>query len=224
MGTDLRRGPRADGRFTDRTDAGRRLAEAVVAFGLEPGPDAPTVVALPRGGVPVGFQVAAALKAPLDVLVARKVGAPGRPEVGVGAVAEGGVRIVDASMAAHFGVDRANFDRLALVATAELERRRRVYRRDRPIPDLRGRTVVVVDDGIATGVTAAAALLAVRDRGAGRVVLAAPVGAPASVQRLRLVADDVVCPILPTELVAVGAWYDDFTQTTDDEVLALLDR
>ncbi len=207
-------------RFVDRVDAGRRLGELLARHDLA----APTVLALPRGGVPVGFEVARRLGAPLDVLVARKVGAPGHEEFGVGAVAEGGVRIADRSSLRALRIDRDEFEHLAGLAVAELERRVSAYRGDRPLPDIRGRAVVVVDDGIATGVTAEAAIVAVRRFGARPVVLAAPVCARDTAERLGSLTDEVVCVSMPDDLRAVGAWFDEFDQVTDDEVVELLDR
>jgi predicted phosphoribosyltransferase len=188
-------------RFLDRQDAGRRLGERVAGLGL----DDPVVLALPRGGVPVACEVARALGAPFDVIVARKVGAPGRPELGIGAVAEGDFVV---------GVPDAPEE-----TWEELQRRVQLYRDGRPLPDLAGRDVVVVDDGLATGVTAAAALLSVRSHGPRRLVLAVPVGVPETVARLDA---EVVCLAAPRNFVAVGQWYDDFSQTTDEEVLAFL--
>lgn len=177
----------------------------------------PIVLALPRGGVPVAARVASRLDAPLEVFVATKIGMPGQPELGIGAVAEGGA--VVRSYAAPPG-----FERLAEEARQELERRVARYRGERALPPLEGRNVVLVDDGLATGVTAEAALLALRQERPARLVLAAPVGAPDTVQRLGGpgLADEIVCLERPGDLGAVGRWYDDFTQTTDEEVAELL--
>jgi putative phosphoribosyl transferase len=207
-------------RFADRADAGQALAARITELPL----DAPVVLALPRGGVPVGFQVARALGAPLEVLVARKVGAPGQPELGIGAVAEGPGTPVITPLATRVGVDEQRFAQLVETERAELERRVRHYRGGRPLPDLAGRDVVVVDDGLATGVTAEAALGSVRAAHPRQVVLAVPVAAPDSVDRLARVADLVVAVHTPAGFRAVGSWYDDFSQTTDAEVLDLLER
>jgi len=204
-------------RFRDRADAGRRLGEALVGDG----PVDPIVLALPRGGVPVAAEVAERLGAPLEVLVARKVGAPGHPEFGIGAIAEGGVRVAGPSLE-RLGLDDDEFARLADEERHELERRVLAYRGGRGLPDVSGRDVVVVDDGLATGVTAEAALLAVRRLGPRRIVLAVPVGAPDTVGRLQPAADLLVCLTTPGDLVAVGRWYRTFGQVGDDEVLDLL--
>lgn len=205
-------------RFRDRRDAGRQLAAALAGLGLHD----PVVLALPRGGVPVAAEVAGALGAPLDVLVARKVGAPGHREYGIGAIAEGGVAVADESALRALGVTAAQYQELAAAEQAELDRRVRRYRADRPLPALAGRDVVLVDDGLATGMTAEAALRSIRDRASGRVVLAVPVGAPEAVDRLAGVAE-VVCLARPDDFRAVGRWYERFDQTADEEVLALLD-
>jgi predicted phosphoribosyltransferase len=205
-------------RFVDRRDAGRRLAPLVAELGLA----APVVLALPRGGVPVAAEVARALRAPLDVLVARKIGAPHQPELGIGAVAEGGGIVVDDAAVRSLGITPAMLEDLAAAALDELVRRVREYRGDRPLPDMAGRHVLVVDDGIATGVTAEAALRAMRRSGPAGLVLAIPVGPPDTMARLRSVADDVVSVVTTGRFGSVGQWYEDFTQTTDDEVRRLL--
>jgi len=206
--------------FRDREDAGHRLAERLTGLELH----RPVVLALPRGGVPVAAPVAAALGAPLDVFVARKVGAPGHPEFGIGAIAEGSDEVVSSADAARVGVSPKQMDSLAAAQREELERRVRRYRGDRELPELDDRDVVLVDDGLATGVTAEAALRSLRRLGARRLVLAIPVCAPDSAERLMSVADTVLCLECPPNFAAVGYWYENFDQTTDDEVLALLDR
>jgi len=205
-------------RFRDRSDAGRLLADRVAAVTLAD----PIVLALPRGGVPVAVEVARALGAPLEAFVARKVGAPRQPEYGIGAIAEGGGSVMDAAAVHAVGLTREDFERLAAREQVELERRVGRYRGDRPLPDLAGRTVVLVDDGLATGVTAEAALRGLRGLGAEALVLAAPVCAPETVDRLRHMADEVVCAQAPPAFVAVGQWYERFDQTTDEEVDRLL--
>jgi putative phosphoribosyl transferase len=205
--------------FEDRHDAGRRLAERLARYRDEH----PIVLALPRGGVVLGYEVARALDAPLDVVVARKVGTPGHPELGIGAVAPG-VTLADARALAALGLTREAFETLAAHARAEMSRRLQRYHGSDALPDVAGRTVIVVDDGLATGVTAAAALHAVRRGNPRRVVLAAGVCARETVEALRGLADDVVCAAIPEPLYAVGQHYRDFAQTTDEEVLAFLAR
>jgi predicted phosphoribosyltransferase len=183
----------------------------------------PVVLALPRGGVPVAAEVARALGAPLEVLVARKLGAPHQPELGIGALAEGGVRVVDPAAVRALHLAPADVEAVATREAAELDRRVHRYRGDRPLPDLAGRTAVVVDDGLATGVTASAALRAAVAAGPARLVLAVPVGSPDTATRLAAEHGvEVVCLEQPWDLRSVGRWYRDFAQTTDDEVLALL--
>jgi len=205
-------------RFLDRRDAGRRLAERLATEALVE----PIVLVLPRGGVPVGHEVALALGAPLEVFVARKVGAPHQPEYGIGAIAEGGTQVMDDRAVQALGLSAAALGRLVAVEQEELDRRVARYRHGRPLPDLVGRTVIVVDDGLATGVTAEAALRALHDHRPGRVVLAVPVCAPETAARLRGVADDVICLHSPAGFAAVGVWYERFDQTTDEEVDQLL--
>jgi putative phosphoribosyl transferase len=204
--------------FRDRRHAGRLLAEAVARMGLE----RPVVVALPRGGVPVAYEVARALGAPLDVLVARKLGAPYNPEFGVGALAEGGVEVYNPRALASAGVTEAQMAPTVAREQAELSRRLDQYREGRSL-DVQGRPVVLVDDGLATGITAVAAVRALRQLGASPVVLAAPVGAPESCAMLEQEADDVLCLERPPHMGGVGAWYEDFSQTSDWEVRSLLE-
>ncbi len=205
-------------RFADRRAAGDALAPLVAALDL----DHPVVLGLPRGGVVVAARVAAALGAPLDVIVVRKLGAPAQPELGLGAVGEGGVRVLNAELLALAGVDERALDRVEQAERTRLETRLARYRAGCAAVPLAGRDVVIVDDGIATGGTARAAVAVARARGARRVVLAAPVAAPDTVAVLRTVADDVVTALQPDDLLGVGRWYRDFRQTTDDEVVELL--
>lgn len=206
-------------RFHDRRDAGRHLAEVVAELDLVD----PVVLALPRGGLPVAAEVADVLGAALEVFVARKVGAPGHPEYGIGAVAEGSERIVLSDQAHVFRLSDEQLERMAAVELAEVERRVRTYRGDRQLEDVAGRDVVLVDDGLATGVTAEAALQALAQRQPGRLVLAVPVCARQSAERLGQLAE-VVCVRQPEDFRAVGLWYDDFGQTTDAEVIDTLER
>lgn len=205
--------------FVDRQDAGRRLGQRLAEEDL----DEPVVLALPRGGVPVGYEVARALGASLDVLVARKVGAPGRPELGLGAIAEGGAEVLDSQRVAALGLRREDLDPTVTAERAELERRVQQYRGDRPLPELSGRAAVLVDDGLATGVTATAGIRALRALRPARIVLAVPVGAPDTVRRLENEAE-VVCLSQPAAFRAVGKWYRRFDQTSDDQVCDLLQR
>jgi len=206
--------------FRDREDAGRRLAERLVRYRDE----RPIVFALPRGGVPVGYQVARALDAPLDVFVARKLGAPGQPEFGIGAVSIGGVRILNEDIVRRLGIPEDYLERVTQRETAEVERRLGHFRGDRPEPDVRGRTVILVDDGLATGVTARAAVAALRQREPRRLVLAAPVCAAQTSELLASEVDELVCLEAPSDLGAIGFWYRDFAQTSDEEVIELLQR
>lgn len=205
--------------FEDRRDAGRALAAALAAYRGEPGL---LVLALPRGGVPVAAEVASALGAGLDVLVVRKVGHPMQPEVAIGAIASGGVRVRNEDVIAATGVGDDEFEAIAAREQQELARRERAYRGDRAPPAIAGRTVIVVDDGIATGATLRAALAALRGRGAARLVVAAPVAPAGMAGTLRGLADEVVVLRSPRDFQAVGAWYRDFGQVGDEEVRALL--
>jgi putative phosphoribosyl transferase len=180
------------------------------------------VLALPRGGVPVGFEVARALGAPLDVFVVRKLGLPWQEELAIGALASGGVRVLDLDLIRVAGVSDEQLERITATEQLELERRERLYRGDRPFPDLTGKTVLLVDDALATGSTMKAAVAALREEGPARVVVAVPVGSPDTCGLLGEIADDVVCAETPEPFRAVSLWYDDFSQTTDDEVHELI--
>jgi putative phosphoribosyl transferase len=204
--------------FRDRTDAGRRLAEALL---LEPRQEDLMVLALPRGGVPVAVEVARALGVGLDVLVVRKLGHPLQPELAVGAVAAGGVRVVNPEFEGT--IPAPVLDEITAHEASEVDRRSRLYRGDSPPLDLRQRAVILVDDGLATGATMMAAVFAAKAAGARHVTVAVPVGDGGVCSRLAAVADRVVCLLQPMSLVAVGYWYDEFNQLTDDDVRALLD-
>lgn len=205
--------------FRDRTDAGRQLAARLAGMEL----DRPLVFGMARGGVPVAFEIAKALEAPLDVIVVRKLGHPSQPELGMGAIAEGGVRVVNRSLVSQLEVPESLIDRVADREAEELERRLATYRGGRPPEPIEGRTVVVVDDGLATGFTALAAVESLRKRGAKRVVLAVPVGPPGAVMALRASADDVVCVDVSERFFGISEWYMDFHQVPDEEVIKLLE-
>ena len=206
-------------RFKDRAEAGRVLAGAL---GHLAGRDDVVVLALPRGGVPVAHEVARALGAPLDVFLARKLGVPGHRELAMGAVASGGVRVLHQAVIAALAIAPEVIEEVAAREGAELARREQAYRSGRPPLELAGRTVVVVDDGLATGATMRAAVTALRAQLAGRILVAVPVGPPETCQEMAREADEVVCVRTPRSFHAVGQWYDDFAQTTDDEIRALL--
>ncbi len=206
--------------FEDREDAGRRLAERLRRYRDE----RPVVFALPRGGVPVGYEISRSLGAPLDVFVARKLGAPGQPEFGIGAVAPGGVRVLNGNVVERLGIPADYLEAVTRRETAEVERRLRHFRGDRPEPEVRGRTVILVDDGLATGVTARAAVEALKRLEPRRLVLAAPVCAAQTAELLGPEVDELVCLEEPPDLGAIGFWYRNFEQTSDEEVIRLLER
>lgn len=208
-------------RFLNRADAGRSLSRRLTDFVNRPGV---VVLALPRGGVPVGFEVALELGAPLDVFVVRKLGVPGHPELAMGAIASGGVQVLSADLIDELGISPTTVDQMAARERFELERRDRLYRGDRPFTLQPDATVILVDDGLATGATMEAAIQAVRLYQPARVVVAVPVGAKETCERLRRVADEVVCAATPEPFRAVGQWYECFDQTTDEEVIELLHR
>ena len=209
--------------FRDRAEAGRLLAEAV-AERLGPQPAAPLVLALPRGGVPVGFEVASRLGAPLDVYLVRKLGVPGQPELAMGALASGGVVAMNEEVVSRLGIPRAAIEQVAEAEGRELARREQAYRGGRPPPELEGRTAVLVDDGLATGATMRAAVESVRRRKPARLVVAVPTAPFSTCQELAGQADDVVVLTTPEPFYAVGCSYEDFSPTTDDEVRELLNR
>jgi putative phosphoribosyl transferase len=204
--------------FEDRYDAGRWLARELLRYREED----PLILGLPRGGVVVAYEIARALDAPLDVFIARKLGAPGHPEFAVGAIAPGGVVILDPHAIRALHIPREHLERTAQEEAREIDRRLRAFRGDRPFPRIEGRTVILVDDGLATGMTARAALQALRAQHPRHLVLAVPVGAAETVQALAPEVDDLACLVIPPEFHAVGLWYEDFSQTEDEEVIALL--
>ena len=206
-------------RFLDRRTAGRELASHLSAYANR---SDVLVLALPRGGVPVAFEVATALNAPMDIFLVRKLGTPGHRELAMGAIASGGIRVLNDAVVQWYGIPQPAIEAVAREEEQELLRRDREYRGDRPAPDLSGRTVILVDDGLATGSTMRAAVQAVKARRPARVIVAAPVGSPQTCAELSTIADEVVCATTPEPFSAVGEWYEDFDQTTDEEVRQLL--
>jgi putative phosphoribosyl transferase len=207
--------------FRDRLDAGRRLAERLGRYG---GRDDVLLLALPRGGVPVGYEVAKALGAPLDVLVVRKLGLPGQEELALGAVAGGGLLVLDDRLVRAFGIRPEHVEQIVSDELDELQRRESAYRGNRAAPRLEGKTVVLIDDGLATGATMRAAALSVRQGRPARVVVGVPVAAGETCAELGDVADEIVCCLKPRPFRAVSAWFEDFSQTSDAEVRDYLER
>jgi putative phosphoribosyl transferase len=205
--------------FRNRTEAGRQLAARLKKYADRPDL---VVLALPRGGVPVAFEVAQALHAPLDVFLVRKLGVPGQEEAALGAIATGGVRVLDQNLVHLLGIPHEVIEGIAAREERELRRRERLYRDGRPAPVVAGKTIILVDDGLATGSTMRAAIAALRKQGPTRIVVAVPVGSAESCEELAREADEVICARTPEPFYAVGLWYEDFTQTTDDEVRDLL--
>ncbi|HEV2580438.1 MAG TPA: phosphoribosyltransferase [Ktedonobacteraceae bacterium] len=208
-------------RFRDRTEAGQLLATRLAAYANRPNV---LILALPRGGVPVAFEVARALHAPLDVIIVRKLGVPGEEELALGAIASGGVRVLNDDVVRALALSDEVIDTAAAREQQEVERRERLYRGDRPAYEVRGRTVILVDDGIATGATMRAAVVAVRQQQPARIIIAVPVAASATCKEFATEVDDVVCMLRPEDFFAVGYWYEEFSQTTDEEVADLLER
>jgi predicted phosphoribosyltransferase len=207
--------------FRDRAEAGRRLAKKLTAYAHRPDV---LILALPRGGVPVAHEVARKLGAPLDVFVVRKLGVPGFEELAMGAVASGGVRVLSDQIVRSLGIPEHVIEAVADREQRELARRERVYRDGRPPPDLRGRTVILVDDGLATGATMQAAVAAARAQQPNRIVVAVPAASAQTCDELKALVDEVICAMTPEPFRAVGLWYEDFSETTDDEVRDLLAR
>ena len=207
--------------YRDRTEAGRRLAAQLTDYANRPDV---LVLALPRGGVPVAYEVAKALRAPLDIFLVRKLGVPGHEELAMGAIATGGVRVLNEDVMRYISISDAAIDAVAAKEQRELERREQLYRGDRPAPDVKGQTVILVDDGLATGSTMRAAAAALRQQQPARIVVAVPVSAVQTCDEYRMGVDEIVCAVTPEPFHAVGMWYEDFSQTTDEEVRELLAR
>lgn len=205
----------------DRKAAGQALVSLLHSYRRRPDS---IVLALPRGGVPVAYAIATALALPLDLMTVRKLGVPFHHELAMGAIASGGVRVLNPDVVSMYGLDEATLAAVAQRELLELQRRERVYRGDRPVPDLRGQQVILVDDGLATGATMRAAVRAVRSQGAARIVVAVPVAPSDTVAELREEVDELVCPFVPEFFTAIGCWYVDFSQITDREVIDLLQR
>jgi putative phosphoribosyl transferase len=207
--------------YRDRTEAGQILAQHVIANVHDVNP---LVLALPRGGVPVAFQVARALRAELDIFLVRKLGLPGHEELAIGAIASGGVRVLNRELIEELQLSEGLIDRITAIEEQELQRRERLYRENRPPLVVRDRTVILIDDGLATGASMMAGVRALRPQNPHRIIVAVPVAAPETCQEFRAHADEIICPATPEPFGAVGAWYDDFSQTSDDEVRELLER
>jgi predicted phosphoribosyltransferase len=206
--------------FSDRVDAGKRLASELTDFA---GKNA-IVLSIPRGGVVVGYEISKALYLPLDVIIPRKIGAPDNPELAIGAMTEDGTIILDKRLVAYLGVPASYVKEESERQKKEIERRLKMYRQNEPYPELKGKGVIIVDDGIATGSTMKAALASVKNRGAKTVTVAVPVGPPSTIQELKKLADRVVCPYMPEYFGAIGQFYRDFNQTSDEEVIELLNQ
>jgi predicted phosphoribosyltransferase len=207
--------------YRNRTEAGRYLASQLGDYADRPDV---LVLALPRGGVPVAFEVASALKASLDIFLVRKLGVPGHEELAMGAIATGGIRVVNEEVVRYLKIPGEVIDAVAAEEQRELERRERLYRGERPAPDVSGKTVILVDDGLATGSTMRAAAAALREQHPARIVVGVPVSSPATCDEFRDEVDEIVCAVTPEPFHGVGQWYEDFSQTTDDEVRELLGR
>ncbi|HEY3197373.1 MAG TPA: phosphoribosyltransferase [Nitrospirales bacterium] len=206
--------------FQNRREAGRALAAMLNEYAHRKDV---LVLALPRGGVPVAFELATALKAPLDLFVVRKLGVPGHEELAMGAIATGGVRVLNEDVVQSLGIPQAVIDAATAEEQKELQRREQLYRSGRAAPEVQGRTIILVDDGLATGSTMRAAVAALRQQGPARIVVAVPVGAPSTCDEFRADVDQIVCGFTPEPFFGVGQWYEDFSQTSDDEVRELLD-
>jgi predicted phosphoribosyltransferase len=207
--------------YRDRVDAGKQLAKRLTDYADR---DDVLVLALPRGGVPVAYEVAKSLRVPLDIFLVRKLGVPGHEELAMGAISTGGVRVLNDDVVSYLGIPGDVIDAVAAGELKELERRERAYRGNRPEPDVRGKTVILIDDGLATGSTMRAAAAALRQQNPARIIVAVPVSAPQICDEYRMGVDEIICAKTPEPFLGVGMWYEDFSQTTDDEVRALLSK
>jgi putative phosphoribosyl transferase len=208
-------------RFRDRTDAGQALARHLKEYYRRPDG---IVLALPRGGVPVGREVALALRLPLDVFMVRKIGLPQQPEIAMGALATGGVQLLDDTLIAEAGVPKTQVSNVVLKEAVELQRREELYRGAKPPPPLANRSVILVDDGVATGYTMRVVILALRKLEPAHLTVAIPVGAPEACKTIEGLVDELICPVRPSPFHAVGVWYDHFPPVTDDEVRKALEQ
>lgn len=207
--------------FKDRRDAGRKLAQKLSAYAVKPDI---VVLALPRGGVPVAYEVALALSAPLDVFIVRKLGLPGREELAMGAVASGGVRVLNGDIVRMLSIPEEVINIVAKRELRELQRREELYRGNRPTPEVSERTILLIDDGLATGASMRAAIAGLRAQDPARIVVAVPAAAPEACEAFRTEVDEIVCAITPEPFYGVGRWYEDFSQVTDEEVRMLLEE
>lgn len=206
-------------RFRDRTEAGKQLAEKLLEYRDQPDV---LVLALPRGGVPVAFEVAQVLHAPLDVFIVRKLGVPGQEELAFGAIATGGVRVLNQTIIKRFQITPEEVEAVTTVEQDELKRRQRLYRGDRPLPEIRDHTIILVDDGLATGATMHAAVVAIRQQEPARLIVGVPISSPETCAAFQDEVDEIICAVTPEPFYAVGLWYEDFPQVTDAEVHNLL--
>jgi putative phosphoribosyl transferase len=207
-------------RFRDRREAGKRVAQELLHYANR---SDVLILALPRGGVPVAYEVALALNAPLDVFIVRKLGLPGQEELGIGAIASGGIRVLNEDIIRLLRIPEEVIARVAQHEQQELERRERLYRGDRPAPEIRDRTVILIDDGLATGASMRAAIAGLRAQNPGRIVVAVPTAAPETCAEFESQVDEIVCAITPEPFLGVGRWYEDFSQTTDEGVRLFLE-